>query len=88
MESFVAPPFTLPKRSNAPALGLSALALARSWDRDRDRAPIAKREPPLIMPWICKPCNDWTEEGSYALGACTRCLTPRPADQPARRVVL
>lgn len=33
----------------------------------------AKREPPLIMPWVCAVCRDWTEAGSYAAGKCTRC---------------
>lgn len=55
----------------------SALQWMRSLERDRDRAPIAKREPPLIMTQRCRTCHgEWTEEGSYALGYCTRCHTP------------
>lgn len=39
-----------------------------------------KREPPIIEPWRCwGPCRgEWTDRGSYALKACTRCGTPRP----------
>lgn len=58
----------------------SARALARSFDRDRDRAPIAMREPPLILPWWCEGgCGGgYTDRGSFALGYCTRCGTPDP----------
>jgi hypothetical protein len=42
----------------------------------------AVREPSIVMPWICAACGgQWTEQGSYAVGRCTRCGTPRPANQ-------
>lgn len=50
-----------------------------SIERDRDRAPSVLSLPPLIEPWRCPTCHGaWTEAGSYALGRCTRCHTPRP----------
>ena len=38
----------------------------------------ARREAPVIMPWVCAVCRDWTLAGSYAAGECTRCGTARP----------
>lgn len=58
----------------------SARELARSWDRDRDRAPIAEREPPWVLPWWCVGgCGGgYTDRGSFELGYCTRCGSPDP----------
>jgi len=53
------------------------------WDPFRVPSPhivkyAAVRGKSIVMPWICVTCNDWTERGSYAREACTRCGTPRP----------
>lgn len=47
--------------------------------RDAMRAPtVYPRSTSIIETWRCPNCREWTERGSFALGACTRCRLPRP----------